>query len=199
MTEKKETKKTVAKKTAAKTTTKKVAPKKTAPKKEESKKDTPKKTPARAKRAEIDRNELIPCRSVTTGTLIHISDRTRARYVWSDFGTRQYIEMGELLDMRASHPKFLSDVQMIVEDEEAVDILGLVHKYETLGDFDTLDDFFEKSADELAEILPNLPKGIKQSLGNRARHLVEEGELDRLGIIRVFEEALNIELRMFTD
>lgn len=203
MTEKKETK------TTKKTTAKKVAPKKTAPKKTTAKKAPEKEVevveevkqekPKRAKRKVIDRNELIPCRSATVGTLVYISDRTRARFVWHDFGVVQYIEMGELLDMRASYPRFLNDVQFIVEDEEAVEALGLTHKYEHLDELDTLDTLFDKSASDLAEILPELPKGIQKSIGNRARQLIENGELDRLNVIRAIEEAYKIDLKMFTE
>lgn len=190
-------------------TEKKATPKKTTPKKASVKKVEAKdveaveevkpKAPTRKKRVEIDRNEMIACRSMTNGKLIYISDRTRSRYVWSDYGTLQYIEMGELLDMRASHPKFLDDVRLIVEDEDAVEYLGLTHKYETLDGIDNLDALFDKPADELLDILPKLPKGVQHSVSTRARKLVEEGTLEKLNTIRAIEEALNIDLKMFAD
>lgn len=183
-----------------KTTTKKVAPAKktTATKKTETKKAEPKTTkPARSKRVVIDRNEMIACRSVTDGTLIYISDRTRARYLWSEFGVAQYIDMGELLDMRASQPKFLNNVQLVVDDEEAAEYLGLTSLYESLVDIDDLDSFYKKSDQELAEILPKLPLGIQQTVATHARKLIESNELSDLNTIRLLDRHLNVDLSKF--
>lgn len=188
MTEKKEVKKPVRKPVAKKVEEKAVKVVETV---EET---VPQK---RTKRAEIDRNEMIPCRSATDGKLLYISDRTRARFVWANFGVTQYVEMGELLDMRASHPKFLDDVRLIVEDEDAVEYLGLTAKYESLDGFDDLDKFFDKTADELAEMVPKLPKGIKDSLASRARKLIEQGTLDSNNKIRILEESLKVDLKLF--
>lgn len=195
MTEKKKTAREKAVKdapVAKKTTLKETV------KKEVVEKPTPKQ-PVRAKKVKVDRDEMIPCRSMTAGTLVYISDRTRARFLWNDFGTVQYIEMGELLDMRASAPSFLEDIMLIVEDDEAVDMLGLTKKYESLSEFEGLDDILFKSASELKDILPELPKGIKRSLTNRARALIENGELESLNVIRAIEVALKVDLKMFTE
>lgn len=180
--------------TKKKTTTKKVVAKKTITPKE-----VVQEIPKRTKRIEIDRNEMILCRSMTNGVLIYVSDRTRNRYVWSDFGTVQYIDMGELLDMRASHPKFLNEVQLIVEDDDAVEYLGLTKVYETVADFGDLDEFFNKSTDELSEILEELPSGIKRTIANRARTLIEDGTLDQLNKIKLLEDKLKVDLKMFAE
>ncbi len=178
------------KKVVRKTTTKNTAPK------EEVKKEI---ISARKKRIEIDRNEMIPCRSVTNGALIYISDRTRARYLWREYGTVLYIDMGELLDMRASQPVFLNDVLFVIDDEEAAEYLGLTRKYESLGGLDDLDAFFKQSYDELREVIPKLPKGIKHTLATRARQLIENKELANANIIDLLEKHLNVELWMFRN
>lgn len=190
----KETKKAVAKKPAPKK-----APSSKVEAKEAEVVETPKEAPKRAKRVEIDRNEMIPCRSVTDGVLIHISDRTRARFLWSDYGVVQYVEMGELLDMRASHPKFLNDIQLVVEDDDAVEYLGLTEKYKSIVGFDDLEEFFEKDYDEISVILDKVPVGIKQSIASRARKMIEDGTLDSNNKIKLIEEKLKVDLKMFVE
>ena len=190
----KETKKAVAKKTAPKK-----APTSKSEVKETEVVETTKETPKRAKRVEIDRNEMIPCRSVTDGVLIHISDRTRTRFLWSDYGVVQYVEMGELLDMRASHPKFLNDIQLVVEDDDAVEYLGLTEKYKSIVGFDDLEEFFEKDYDEISVILDKVPVGIKQSIASRARKMIEDGTLDSNNKIKLIEEKLKVDLKMFVE
>lgn len=188
-------KKTVAKKT----TPKKTAAKKVAVEKVETQEVevVEKAKPVRNKRIEIDRNDMIPCRSVTNGTLVYISDRTKARFLWSEYGVVQYIDMGELLDMRASQPKLLNDVMIVIDDEEAVQYLGLTEKYESLANIDDLDSFFAKSEAEMKKILPKLPNGIKQSIATHARKLIDEGELGDLNKIRILDEHLKTHLKVF--
>lgn len=187
--------------TEKKTITKKTAPKKTANTKIEAQDvevvEEVKVKPTRAKRVEIDRSEMIPCRSVTNGTLVYISDRTRAKYLWSEYGVVQYIDMGELLDMRASQPKLLNDVFIVIDDEEASQYLGLTQKYESLVDIDNIDTFFTKTEIEMSKILPKLPNGVKQSIAAHARKLIDDGTLGDLNKIRILDDHLKTDLKVF--
>lgn len=181
---------------------KKVAKKKTPVKKVDKKEDVQnnqdvQETPKRRKRVEIARNELIPCRSATVGELIYISDRTRAKYIWEDFGSTLYLEMGELQDMNGSKRAFLHEGYLVVEDEDAADNLGLTKLYKELSHIDSLEELFSKNADELELILPRLPKGMVGSIASKARELVESGELESLSKIRVIEKCLGFDLQDF--
>lgn len=187
------------------------APRKTTPKKETAKKvetvetetaevEAPvveKAKPARAKRVEIDRDELIACRNAVDGSLIYISDQTRQKYNWDSYGRVQYITMGELMVMQGSQPRFLDDVWLIIDDEEAAQYLGLTKRYESLVGLEDLDAFFDLSLKEIEEILPKLPNGLKTTVATRARKLIQEKKLDSGNKIRLLEEKLNIELKMF--
>lgn len=191
-----ETKKTASRKRAA---AKKVEPKKEVEKVVESKPEVETPKPQRQKRKEIDRNELIACRSSVNGRLIYISPRSKEKFVWDDFGATEYLEMGELMTMKSAHPKFLKDVQLIIDDEEAAEYLGMTKIYEDMVQLDELDDFFDKKADEIAELLPKLPEGLRKAVGSRARKLVEEGELDSLSKIKLIEQELGVDLQLFIN
>ena len=156
-----------------------------------------KEAPKRQKRKEIDRNELIACRSTTNGRLIYRSPRTQEKFTWSDFGSVEYLEMGELLTMKSSHPKFLNDVQLVIDDEEAADYLGLNKIYDEMLQVDDLDSLFDKTNDELAVILPKLPNGLRKAVSTRARTLVEEDRLDSISKIKLIEQELGVDLQLF--
>lgn len=151
----------------------------------------------RQKRKEIDRNELIACRSTTNGRLIYRSPRSNEKFTWSEFGSVEYIEMGELLTMKSSYPKFLNDVQLVIDDEEAAEYLGLNKIYDEMLQVDDLDSLFDKTNDELAVILPKLPNGLKKAVSSRARALVEEDALDSISKIKLIEQELGVDLQLF--
>ena len=151
----------------------------------------------RAKRIEIDRNEMIPCRSTVHGDLIYKSHRTRAKFIWEEFGTTLYLEMGELQDMNGSQRRYLHDGYIVVDDAEAAELLGLTKIYEEVAHIHSLDDLFDKSAEELLVTLPKLPVGMKSTLATKARELIEDGTLDSINKIRAIETVLGVDLEDF--
>lgn len=148
------------------------------------------------KRLEINRDELIPCRSAVTN-LVYVSKRTSEKFEWAEFGDVQYITLGELIAMKSTQPRMLKEGWLIVDDEEAIEQLGLAKMYGNLFEIDDIDGFFELDEYEIKRILTNMPRGFKVSLGNFARERVESGQLDSNRKIRLLEELLDIDLKIF--
>lgn len=188
MTESKQTKKA---------TTKKATPKKVNEPAVEKVEEV--KTPERAKRVQIEPNELIPCRSTTHGELIYISKRSGERVIWDDYGDVQDITMGELKNLYASSPSFINDVLFVIDDEQAVDALKLTKLYETIFDIGNLEDFFNKDYDELEKMLEKLPKGLKKTVASKAGEMVKDGSLDSRAKIKLVEEKLKVDLQILAD
>jgi len=154
--------------------------------------------PARAKKIEINRNEMITTRSTADGDLIYISHRTKAKYIWEGYGSELQMDMGELQDMKGSQGKYLTDCHLVVDDEQAAEALGLTKIYDEMVGLENLEDFIlETPNKELAEILPKLPKALKSSIGTVARKLVEEDILDTRNKIKLIEEKLGVDLQLF--
>ena len=149
------------------------------------------------RKKQIDLDMLVPCRNATDGRLIYKSRKTGLQTVWTNHGDIEYMDVGELLTMKASQPKFLNEPWLIVEDENVVEYLGLKHLYQRLVDTDDLDSFFNKTHTEIAEILDCIPNGTKDAIATRARKLVEEGTLYDNRKIRILEEKLKIDLSLF--
>lgn len=148
------------------------------------------------KRLEINRDELIPCRSAVTN-LVYISKRTSEKFEWAEYGDVQYITLGELIAMKSTQPRMLKEGWLIVDDEEAIEQLGLAKMYGNLFEIEDIDSFFELEEYEMKRILTNMPRGFKNSLGNFARERVESGELDSNRKIKILEELLDIDLKIF--
>jgi hypothetical protein len=168
------------------------------------KKETPKKDvldevveveekPVKKKRT-IERDEVVACRNLTSGKLIYISKKTGLETVWSVYGDEEYLEVGELLTMRSSQPKFLKNPWLIIDDEDVVEYLGLKSIYDSILPVDELDNFFNCSVNEARDILPKLPKGLRDLLAEKARQGIQDGNLNNLQLIRLLEQELKLDL-----
>lgn len=148
------------------------------------------------KRLEINRDDLIPCRA-SVQSLVYVSKRTSEKFEWSDFGDIQYITLGELITMKSTQPRMLKEGWLIVDDEEAIEQLGLAKMYGNLFEIDNMDEFFGLSESEIKRILTNMPRGFKNSIATFAREKIESGELDSNRKIKLLEDLLDVDLKIF--
>ena len=182
-----------------KETTRKPATKKTTAKKEEVKKEEVVEEPKRAKVKKIDANELITVRSVTKNGLTYISKKTGTEVKWSEYGAEEYMEFGELLTMKASKPRFLSDPFIVIDDEDVAERLGLTKMYSEMIDLQNINGFYSLSLEEMKEKIDKMPVGIKRLVSDRARELVETGVFYDIRKIKLLEKELKIELQLLID
>ena len=155
--------------------------------------------PKPQKKQQIDRDSLISCYNLTSGKLTYISRKTGLQTVWSNYGDVEYIDFAELLTMKASQPKFLNEPWIFVEDEEVVNQLGLKEMYKNIIPVDEVDDFFKLNVNKAREILPKLPKGMKELIGEKARKGIQDGSLSNLQLIRLLEQELHLDLISLMD
>jgi hypothetical protein len=155
--------------------------------------------PKLQKKVQIDRDSLIACYNITSGNLIYISRKNGLQTVWSNYGDVEYIDFAELLTMKASQPKFLNEPWIFVEDEEVVNQLGLKEVYKNIIPVHEVDDFFNLNVNQAREILPKLPKGMKELISDKARKGIQNGELSNLQLIRLLEQELQLDLISLMD
>lgn len=164
-----------------------------------SKKTSTKKIATRKKAIKIDLNEMIPVRSVTKGGLTYISPKTGLTVIWDDYNTVEFLEFGELLTMKASKGRFLTEPYVVIDDEEVAEKLGLTGIYENMIDTENLEDFYKQSIDAMREQLEKLPRGIKKLIADKSRELVQEGKLFDIRKIKLIEEKLAVDLQILMD
>lgn len=151
------------------------------------------------KKKQIDRDSLIACFNISSGNLIYVSRKTGLQTVWSNYGDVEYVDFAELLTMKASQPKFLNEPWLFVEDEEVVNQLGLKEVYKNIIPVHEVNDFFNLTVDEAKNIIPKLPKGTKELIGDKARKGVQDGSLNNLQLIRLLEQDLHLDLISLMD
>lgn len=148
---------------------------------------------ARKELPNIPLNELIPVVSRNEGELFYKSTKTQQETYWKHYGDLQYLSFDEILNLRASQPRFIDDAWIVIDDEEVIEFLGLGDKYDQFFHIEDMDAYILNSTvDELKKEISVLPAGIKTSIGVAAKRLVEEDVLDSRGKILALEDKLGI-------
>lgn len=143
------------------------------------------------RKADIDRNKIIPVMNVTAGHLVYLSRRSGAEWNWSKYGDIEYMEMQEIVTMRSSQRKFLDEPFILILDDEAVSYLGLERMYEKMIKPNNIDRVFRMSNEEFKDVVEQAPKGIQILIVNRAKQLFDNGELDSVAKINFINEKFN--------
>lgn len=143
----------------------------------------------------------VACRSAVRGTLSYLSKRQNGyQVVWNDFGDEQFIEFQELVSMRNTDLRFFKDNWIVIEDsdeytaEEIMDALKVSQYYKVKIDIDNFDSIFNESPDTIKQIVSKMSKGLKETVGMRAKQLYYHGKLDSVSKIKALEESLGIEI-----
>ncbi len=145
---------------------------------------------------DIDPMTLIVVRSGFNGKLVYISPRTKEKYVWDEFGDEQEIELRELRNAKSSAKKLFMNNWFMFDDDYkwVISYLGLGNYYKYAIELNEFDEVFNKSPEEIKDIIEKLSDGQKKSLSYMARRMIANGEIDSRKVIAVLEEALGIEL-----
>ena len=144
-----------------------------------------------------DKDELICCRSVVNGQLIYISKRTGMVIEWSNYGDEQYIEFGEIINMRSSQPSFLNKPWIVIDDERVRKYAGLTQIYEKLVPINDLENFFQLDINEILDRINKVSQipSARELLASKAREMIESKKLYDLRIIQILESELQIDLQ----
>lgn len=148
-----------------------------------------------ATKRQMDKNELIQVTNITNGTVIYVSKKTGAEYLLEGYGSTEMIELGELITMKASANKILTEPWLRIDDENAVEFLGLKSIYEKANLFEDVNKFFSKSLKEMEKNLEKAPSGYKSLVASKAKEMIDNKELDSIKKIELIENILKVNLR----
>lgn len=145
----------------------------------------------------VDESQYITVVNGFQGMLVYKSRKTGETFIWESFGDEQEIELKELRNAKNSYKEFFINNWFMFrpDDSWVLDYLGLRSYYKYALTIDHFDDIFNKSTEELSDIIPKLSDGQKKSIAYRAMELMTEGKLDApISAITTLEELLGIEL-----
>lgn len=157
-------------------------------------KDEPVKEKKKMVIKDIDPDEYVVVRNGFQGELNYVNRKTGELLKWREFGDEQEMTLRDLRYAKNSEKAFFINNWFMFDEDWIVDYLGLKQYYKYSVPIDKFDDLFEKPADELKEVLSNMPEGQKKSLAYRARQLIAENKIDSLNVVSVLEKCLGIDL-----
>lgn len=143
---------------------------------------------------EIDPTQYVVVRNGFQGRLVYKSQRTGEHFVWDEFGSEQEMELRELRNAKNSYKKFFINNWFMFDEAWIIDYLGVGNYYKNAIPIDRFDEIFDKSPDEIIDVVGKLSDGQKRSVAYRAKELIASGSIDSNKAIVALEKSLGIEL-----
>lgn len=151
----------------------------------------------KATRIPLDTMVTVVCNTI--GGATYISKKASGYIVeWEDFGSEEYMELGELVAMRNTDRRFFEDNWIVLEDTDEYDAIQLyeflkVSKYYTnVFTSRNIDELFSYSKDKIAKTISTLSRGMKETIAVRAKQKLDDNTLDK-NIVDTLESALGIQ------
>ena len=148
--------------------------------------------PIKKQTKDVDVNDTIMVVNGFNGRLVYKSKRTGEKFVWSNLGDEQEMEIRELRNAKNSAKGFFIKNWFMFkkEDQWIIDYLTLGKYYSNSINIDDYDKILMSSANIINSKLANVPEGQKESLANRARTLIQNGDIDSNRSIAALESVL---------
>ena len=143
---------------------------------------------------DIDPNQYVVVRNGFQGRLVYKSKKTGERFVWSEFGSEQEMELSELKNAKNTYKRFFTNNWFMFDEPWVIDYLGMAQYYKYALNLDNFDDLFTKTPAQIEKTIAQLSTGQKKSVTYRARQLIADGAIDSNKVIVSLEKALGVEL-----
>lgn len=131
------------------------------------------------------------------GFLYYRDPRTQDEFEFAEYGDEHEMTIQQLKTMKAQHRRFFEDKWVTFSEDESDDIIKhlKIEKYYKDGvEQNDLEDIFEKSVDEIADILDTATANEKSLILTKAREQYEAGELVNTHIIKLIEDKLQVDI-----
>lgn len=148
-------------------------------------------------RIPLDTMVTVVCNTIGGATYI---SKKAAGYIveWEDFGSEEYMELGELVAMRNTDRRFFEDNWITLEDTDEYDAMQLYEflkvakYYKNVFTSRNIDELFSYSKDKIIKTISTLSRGMKETIAVRAKQKLDDDTLDR-NIVETLESALGFQ------
>jgi hypothetical protein len=144
----------------------------------------------------LDDKTLVTVVSNFSGQLFYRSPRTNDEWEWAEYGDEHEMTIQELKVVKAQHRRFFEDkwITFAEKDQDVISHLKVEKYYKDGFVQDDLEDIFEKSVEELSDIIETATPNEKSLIITKAREKFESGELVNLHIIKLIEDKLHVDV-----
>jgi len=149
-----------------------------------------------SERKVFDKEELIPCRSITFGELLMVGAKTKFVYKWADYDDIQEVEYQDLVyDVKIPGGSYSKFPRFIVLDDDFVEQNSVLNDvYSKMYSKSDLRKILDLSPSELKKVVSELPSGIKNSLKTMVATMITNGTFDSMNKIKVLDELLDTQM-----
>lgn len=159
-------------------------------------KKAPEKKEPEKKAKEYDPEDTIPCRSLISGILFVIGERSRRTYEWADYGDVTEVEVRDLTFMIKSrnNVNIYGPRIIILDDEFVAQNKELDNFYTNVFKTKDLMDIVNLPLPQMKKEIEYLPDVAKESLKNILATMIHNHSLDSVQKIKALDEILGTQL-----
>lgn len=142
-----------------------------------------------------DKEDMIPCKSITNGKLLVTGDKTGILYKWAGYGDVEDIEYQDLIFMVRSKKPSVYRPRFIIQDADFVaqnkDLKSL---YDSLYTTRDLKEILNLPVSQMKKAISDLPDGAKDALKGIAASAIISGNYDSVARIKLLDEIFDTHL-----
>ena len=144
----------------------------------------------------FDKEDLIPCRSITFGELLMVGAKTKFVYKWADYDDVQEVEYQDLIyDVKIPGGSYSRFPRFIVIDDDFLEQNPVLNEvYEKIYSRSDIRKILDLSPNELKKTVEGLPKGVRDSLKTMVATMITNGSFDSMNKIKILDELLDTQM-----
>ena len=144
----------------------------------------------------FEKEDLIPCKSITFGELLMVGAKTKFVYKWADYDDVQDVEYQDLIyDVKIPGGSYSRFPRFVVLDDNFLEQNPVLDEvYSKIYSKSDIRKILDLSPNELRKVVSELPKGVKDSLKTMAATMITNGTFDSMNKIKVLDEILDTQM-----
>lgn len=145
----------------------------------------------------FEKDDLIPCRSVTPGLLLYNGAKSGIPYSWTNIGDVSYMEYQDLLAAMVSGSSYIFDPLFVIEDDELLEqtMWNQVKKlYESVDTSSNIKEILDLPVNKFRKTLEELPKGMLNAVKAEVSTQLNNGTFDSYQKVKIIDDVCGTDL-----
>lgn len=143
------------------------------------------------KKNKHDNEDMILCRSVTSGGLYFSGEKTKMLYSFADYGDEQEVEYQDLIYLIRSRDKTIFEPRIYVLDDDIVEEhTELKRLYANMVSASDVREIINLPTSQMRKTIEQLPSGMIEALKGQIATMIDNRTLDSVTKIKALDEVL---------
>ena len=162
------------------------------------KKEVANETPVNTEKRIFNKEDLIPCRSITFGELLMVGAKTKFVYKWADYDDVQEVEYQDLVyDVKIPGGSYSRFPRFVVLDDDFIEQNPVLNDvYSKTYSKSDIRNILDLSPNEIKKIVPELPRGVRDSLKTMVATMITNGSFDSMNKIKILDEIFDTQMAL---